>query len=97
MYQSPTKHLSQQVLHKVFRNVCYHSATRDWLVSTLVSILQRSGDTKVAKQPVKKQETTTVKYATSSWMSIKLDGALGARASIFQVCLMFYKLLQSKT
>lgn len=31
-------------LHKVIRNLCYHSTTREWIVKALLSIMERSND-----------------------------------------------------
>ncbi len=31
-------------LHRVLRNLCYHGATRDWVVKSLLSILERSNE-----------------------------------------------------
>nr|CAB3254981.1 E3 ubiquitin-protein ligase HUWE1-like [Phallusia mammillata] len=107
-------HLNINNLHRVFRNLCYHNPTRDWLVATLVSILQRAGEvrpspqgetspmdvtptqgSKLQKQFQKKGPAASQWPAepspvpgtarNTSWMSIRLEAALGSRASIFQV------------
>ena len=31
-------------LHRVLRNLCYHGPTRDWVVKSLLSILERSNE-----------------------------------------------------
>ncbi|XP_076800643.1 E3 ubiquitin-protein ligase HUWE1-like isoform X1 [Clavelina lepadiformis] len=99
-------------LHRVFRNLCHHSPTRDWLVATLMAILQRAGDVRPAAKPAgdslamdvspaataKMQKQFPKKITTTwpaegsnlgnrnaSWMSIRLEAALGSRSSIFQV------------
>lgn len=108
--------LNTNCLHRVFRNLCYHHPTRDWMVSTLMSILQRSGEEraslaletcmevtpsatppKLQKQFPKKASGAVGVWSTgdaspvtsagrnTSWMSIRLEAALGSRASIFQV------------
>ena len=110
--------LNTNWLHRVFRNLCYHPATREWFVTTLTSILKRAGETKTKMPPTtestpmeltpasptpgsgsklqkqfpKKLTPTSpgadiiaTAHRNMSWMSIRLDGALGSRASIFQV------------
>lgn len=34
-------------LHKVLRNICYHGPTRTWVIRTLLSVLQKTGDCKL--------------------------------------------------
>ena len=34
-------------LHRVLRNLCYHGPTRDWVVKSLLSILERSNEARV--------------------------------------------------
>ena len=109
--------LNTNFLHRIFRNLCYHAPTRDWLVASLVAVLQRAGDVrpvvkaasdttamdvtpssppKMQKQFSKKptppwspefQSPTT---RNRSWMSIRLEAALGSRSSIFHVSLVIF-------
>ena len=104
--------LNTNFLHRIFRNLCYHSPTRDWLIASLVAVLQRAGETqpfakapsdtaamdvtpssppKMQKQFPKKipaswsSDVSTIGSRNRSWMSIRLEAALGSRSSIFQV------------
>ena len=102
--------LNTNFLHRIFRNLCYHSPTRDWLVASLVAVLQRAGELqpptkapfdtsamevtpssppKMQKQFPKKvswpSDVASVGTRNRSWMSIRLEAALGSRSSIFQV------------
>ena len=36
--------LNTSRLHRVLRNLCYHGPTRDWVVKSLLSILERSNE-----------------------------------------------------
>lgn len=39
--------LNTSRLHRVLRNLCYHSQTRGWVIRSLLSILQRSSESEV--------------------------------------------------
>ncbi|MEE6505738.1 hypothetical protein FKM82_005640 [Ascaphus truei] len=47
--------LNTSRLHRVLRNLCYHAQTRNWVICSLLSILQRSSETELCiespKQP----------------------------------------------
>ncbi|XP_075434570.1 E3 ubiquitin-protein ligase HUWE1 isoform X9 [Ascaphus truei] len=47
--------LNTSRLHRVLRNLCYHAQTRNWVIRSLLSILQRSSETELCiespKQP----------------------------------------------
>ena len=38
-------------LHRVLRNLCYHGPTRDWVVKSLLSILERSNEARISVAP----------------------------------------------
>ena len=42
--------ISTTRLHRILRNLCYHAPTRDWVVSSLLSILEKSNDGKLTDQ-----------------------------------------------
>ncbi|XP_061178702.1 E3 ubiquitin-protein ligase HUWE1-like [Saccostrea echinata] len=84
-------------LHRVLRNLCYHSPTRVWVIRALLSILQKTGECRIeeeksVREKGKKKMATdsdmTVKSDTKnqgSWLSISLEAALGCRANVFQI------------
>ncbi|XP_021341229.1 E3 ubiquitin-protein ligase HUWE1-like isoform X3 [Mizuhopecten yessoensis] len=86
-------------LHRVLRNLCYHSPTRIWVIRALLSILQKTGDgiveegkcaagDKGKKKATNSSPDVTWKYDTKSqgsWLSISLEAALGCRANVFQI------------
>lgn len=86
-------------LHRVLRNLCYHSPTRIWVIRALLSILQKTSECSaeeaksVAGDKGKKATPNTspdisLKCDTKSqgsWLSISLEAALGCRANVFQI------------
>ena len=34
-------------LHRILRNLCYHAPTRDWVIKSLLSILEKSNDKQI--------------------------------------------------
>ncbi|KAJ1530610.1 hypothetical protein ONE63_005490 [Megalurothrips usitatus] len=59
-------------LHRVFRNLCYHYQTRDWIIKALLSILERSNESRVteiqpalpsSETPAKSKRTTRASQA----------------------------------
>lgn len=88
-------------LHRILRNLCYHSPTREWLVKSLLSILDKSNaatqpdnsiretpPTKIRKSATKGTEASTVKNSevkSPSWLNVSMDAALGFRANVFQI------------
>lgn len=84
-------------LHRVLRNLCYHPPTRDWIVRSLLSIVQRTGECQKGEQEIhstggrpKRSGSKTGDIrgevrAHTSWLSISLDAALGCRANVFQI------------
>ena len=59
-------------LHRVLRNLCYHGPTRDWVVRSLLSILERSNEARITSSealpitstPSTKGKRITAKTAT---------------------------------
>ncbi|XP_069142505.1 E3 ubiquitin-protein ligase HUWE1-like isoform X2 [Argopecten irradians] len=88
-------------LHRVLRNLCYHSPTRIWVIRALLSILQKTGEcvgeegkTTAAGDKGKKKAGSSSSPDLSwkcdtksqgSWLSISLEAALGCRANVFQI------------
>ena len=82
-------------LHRVLRNLCYHAATRAWVVQALLSILQRMAQGRAvpaAGAAVAAGGEGCEEGACSdcgpghlSWLSISLDAALGCRSNVFQL------------
>ncbi|XP_060080556.1 E3 ubiquitin-protein ligase HUWE1-like [Ylistrum balloti] len=87
-------------LHRVLRNLCYHSPTRIWVIRALLSILQKTGECLVEEGKCTAGDKGKKKTASSaspdvslkcdtksqgSWLSISLEAALGCRANVFQI------------
>ena len=51
-------------LHRVLRNLCCHGPTRDWVVKSLLSILERSFEARVATNEVGSIMSTSSTAAT---------------------------------
>lgn len=63
--------------HRVIRNLCYHIPTRDWIIRTILSIIERSNI-----QPKQNEQQQTISNRPH-WLNIRLDAALGNRNNIF--------------
>lgn len=63
--------------HRVIRNLCYHIPTRDWIIRTILSIIERSNINPKHNEP--HQTISNRPY----WLNIRLDAALGNRNNIF--------------
>lgn len=87
-------------LHRVIRNLCYHTRTREWIVKALLSIIDRSvnlkneevTNTRASKRtlrpgPLSVKLTTDPRTLNNNaaWLNIKMDAALGCRANVFIV------------
>ena len=83
-------------LHRVIRNLCYHSPTRDWVIKALLSIISRSVNTKpdlTFNKPKRlpKPGPLTSKLMTdmknmgngANWLNIRMEAALGCHANVF--------------
>lgn len=49
--------LNTSRLHRVLRNLCYHSQTRGWVIRSLLSILQRSSESEVCVETSRLEDT----------------------------------------
>ena len=59
-------------LHRVLRNLCYHGPTRDWVVKSLLSILERSNEARAnvtELYPITSTPSTKGKRITSRVMT----------------------------
>lgn len=86
-------------LHRVIRNLSYHQPTRQWVVQSMLSIVDRARageDTSrnanisnKGKKGSKSESSISSDISklnhSSSWLSISMDAALGCRASVFSV------------
>ncbi|XP_028979803.2 E3 ubiquitin-protein ligase HUWE1 isoform X5 [Esox lucius] len=48
--------LNTSRLHRVLRNLCYHSQTRGWVIRSLLSILQRSSESEVCVETARLED-----------------------------------------
>ncbi|XP_031421594.1 E3 ubiquitin-protein ligase HUWE1 [Clupea harengus] len=65
--------LNTSRLHRVLRNLCYHSQTRGWVIRSLLSILQRSSESELCLD----SSVATLAAAATSSGSSRLDEASG--------------------
>ncbi len=49
--------LNTSRLHRVLRNLCYHSQTRGWVIRSLLSILQRSSESELCLESSRLEES----------------------------------------
>lgn len=63
--------------HRVIRILCSHLPTRDWIIRTILSIIERSN-----QQSRLNEQLQTVSNRPH-WLNIRLDAALGNRNNIF--------------
>ncbi|TRY66469.1 hypothetical protein DNTS_005364 [Danionella cerebrum] len=49
--------LNTSRLHRVLRNLCYHSQTRGWVIRSLLSILQRSSESELCVETARLEES----------------------------------------
>ena len=47
-------------LHRILRNLCYHAPTRDWVVKSLLSILEKSNDKQTLQGPADTNNSSDV-------------------------------------
>ncbi|KAM9855814.1 E3 ubiquitin-protein ligase HUWE1 isoform 4-T4 [Aulostomus maculatus] len=67
--------LNTSRLHRVLRNLCYHSQTRGWVIRSLLSILQRSSESEVCV------ETSRLEDARGKRSNLGGCGGKGSTAS----------------
>lgn len=63
--------------HRVIRILCSHIPTRDWIIRTILSIIERSN-----MQSKSSEQLQTISNRPH-WLNIRLDAALGNRNNIF--------------
>uniref|UniRef100_A0A3Q3JUL5 E3 ubiquitin-protein ligase HUWE1 n=1 Tax=Monopterus albus TaxID=43700 RepID=A0A3Q3JUL5_MONAL len=64
--------LNTSRLHRVLRNLCYHSQTRGWVIRSLLSILQRSSESEVCVETSRLEDSRGKR---------SLQGGCGAKSS----------------
>jgi E3 ubiquitin-protein ligase HUWE1 len=66
-------------VQRIFRNICHHASTREWVFDAVMSMLRKADDSTA-------QETKKI-YSTikPNWLNISIDAALGCRANVFQL------------
>lgn len=87
--------LSLVRLWRVLRNLSFHPPTRNWILMSLLSILEKTKSCRTIEgtkgsesaSPVRDIDApfTSKNTVVPSWLSVSMDAALGCRASIFQV------------
>lgn len=65
-------------LHRVIRNLCYHVPTREWIIRSLIAIMEKSN----AK---KDKERKCTAGPRPKWLNLRLDAALGTRDNLFNI------------
>lgn len=91
-------HLNKLRLHRVIRNLCYHGPTREWIVRSLLSIIDKSVHSKAEDNQVRRSKRaqpgpltrklmtdTKVLANGANWLNIRMEAALGCHANVFIV------------
>uniref|UniRef100_A0A4W5KMP7 HECT, UBA and WWE domain containing E3 ubiquitin protein ligase 1 n=1 Tax=Hucho hucho TaxID=62062 RepID=A0A4W5KMP7_9TELE len=77
--------LNTSRLHRVLRNLCYHSQTRGWVIRSLLSILQRSSESEVCVETTRLEDARATATASlsssSSSSSLELLNRVESRSS----------------
>uniref|UniRef100_A0A8C7HA54 E3 ubiquitin-protein ligase HUWE1 n=1 Tax=Oncorhynchus kisutch TaxID=8019 RepID=A0A8C7HA54_ONCKI len=78
--------LNTSRLHRVLRNLCYHSQTRGWVIRSLLSILQRSSESEVCVETTRLEDargkrTAATASASLSSSSLELLNRVESRSS----------------
>lgn len=63
-------------LHRVIRNLCYHVPTREWIIRSLIAIMEKSNDEK---------NKSNLSGPRPKWLNLRLDAALGTRDNLFNI------------
>ena len=63
--------INTQRLYRVFRNLCYHPQTRQWVIRSLLSILHRTNECKVMELTDGSSSQTSAKSSGSSSDKLK--------------------------
>ncbi|XP_071979940.1 E3 ubiquitin-protein ligase HUWE1 isoform X6 [Engystomops pustulosus] len=66
--------LNTSRLHRVLRNLCYHAQTRNWVIKSLLSILQRSSESELCIESPKTSLGGSDKRASAKACSSAHDG-----------------------
>ncbi|OQV13389.1 E3 ubiquitin-protein ligase HUWE1 [Hypsibius exemplaris] len=66
-------------VQRIFRNICHHASTREWVLDSVMSMLRKADES--AAQGAKRVHTV----AKPNWLNISIDAALGCRANVFQL------------
>lgn len=85
-------------LHRILKSLCYHQATRDWIIRALLSILEKTRENvDVSKfgssagnlsETVKSDDNKVVcglKKSTQNWLNLTLNSSVGARVDVFEL------------
>ncbi|XP_059469591.1 E3 ubiquitin-protein ligase HUWE1 isoform X4 [Neocloeon triangulifer] len=75
-------------LQRVLRHLCWHAETRDWVIGSLISILEMCNDCYEASLAdsslfAKPRQSSISK--TPAWLNITMDAALGSRTNVFNI------------
>nr|XP_057941106.1 E3 ubiquitin-protein ligase HUWE1 isoform X7 [Doryrhamphus excisus] len=78
--------LNTSRLHRVLRNLCYHSQTRGWVIRSLLSILQRSSESEVCVETSRLEDSRGKRSSqggkgSSSSSSLELLNRVESRSS----------------
>lgn len=66
-------------VQRIFRNICHHAPTREWVFDAIMSMLKKADDSKTHES---KRTYSTIK---PNWLNVSIDAALGCRANVFQL------------
>lgn len=68
--------IQQRKLHMILKNFAMHGSTCNWLIKSLLDIIQRTSPCQTADDGG---------ITIPCWLSLKLEASLGARHSVFQI------------
>ncbi|XP_046895555.1 E3 ubiquitin-protein ligase HUWE1 isoform X4 [Hypomesus transpacificus] len=74
--------LNTSRLHRVLRNLCYHSQTRGWVIRSLLSILQRSSESEVCLETSRLDEARGKRATAASQAGYGGKAAAQASSSL---------------
>ncbi len=77
--------LNTSRLHRVLRNLCYHSQTRGWVIRSLLSILQRSSESELCLETTRLEESRGKRSLGQGSSS----GGKGSSSSPQGCCILF--------
>ncbi|GAB0086383.1 hypothetical protein DMENIID0001_004360 [Sergentomyia squamirostris] len=79
--------------HRVVRNLCFHVPTRQWIIRSLLAIMERTSEKVALESKTNEVHMTTGQLEKPTWLNIRLDPSLGSRANVF----IYNKALTEKT